>query len=285
MRLDNCNKKEPFKALKEEWSRFKPQMESLSFIIDSIINEVQFEEVLIDNGCQSYASISDKFVRKHKPNSISTQPRVVEGFLPGVRSTVTQAAKFDIDMVGLKKSIWAYVVLQQVQNMMLGRAFLVNNAVHINEASEALEFERSGHVVPNKQQLAKLVHRPSMITSRTYISIVKKGNHQKKRVETYSITLADIDKALAPKKVVDPTEHTPKWLCPEFENSFQPKEANKLPVHHPKIDHQIPLETDNNGIEKPVPWCAMYNNSCDELLVLRKTLTDVRSRADLVTGD
>ena len=254
-------------------------MEAPSFLIDVIINEVQCEEVLIDNGCQSYASVNQKFIRNHKPEIIDIKPRVIEGFLPSVRSTITQAAKFTVDLAGYKRSIWAYIVPRQVQNMIFGRAFLVHNCVHINEEKEALEFKKTGHIVPNKQRLARVSNQTEMIASETYISIVSKSQQKNKPIETYSITLADIDKALAPKKLVDPNQHMPNWLGVEFKKNFQLAEANKLPNHRPEIDHHIPLEMDSNGVEKPVPWCALYNNSRDELLVLRKTLTELLEKS------
>ena len=249
--------------------------QSPCFIIDAIINDIKCEEVLVDNGCQSYASVSDVFVRKHKPKLINIKERIMEGFLPNVRSVITKAAKFNIDLAGFKKTIWAYVVPLQVQNMMLGRAFLVSNSVLINEAAEALEFKGMGHIVPNKQRLARVTNLPTLISSGMFIEMARKGRQQSQVVESFSVTLADIDKALAPKTIVNPSEYMPNWLDQEFKKCFEPQEANKLPTHRPEVDHQIPLETDNNNKEKPVPWCAMYNYSRDELLVLRKTLTEL----------
>ncbi|KAI1000207.1 hypothetical protein K3495_g7993 [Podosphaera aphanis] len=103
-----------------------------------------------------------------------------------------------------------------------------------------------------------------MVASGTSNSIINQSRKRKKEIETYAVTLADFDKALAPKKIVNPRNHIPKWLGPESEINFKPGEANKLTNHRPQIDHHIPLETDINGVEKPVPWCAMYNNSRDE---------------------
>lgn len=51
-------------------------METKSFLVDAIINEVKYEEILVDNGCQSYASVNDVFSRKHKPDIIQ---RAIEG--------------------------------------------------------------------------------------------------------------------------------------------------------------------------------------------------------------
>ncbi|KAF7174555.1 hypothetical protein CNMCM6106_009110 [Aspergillus hiratsukae] len=47
-----------------------------------------------------------------------------------------------------------------------------------------------------------------------------------------------------------------------------------LPPHRPGIDHAIELEKDEQGREKAVPWGPLYNMTKEELLVLRKTLTD-----------
>ena len=184
-------------------------------------------------------------------------------------------AKFIVDLAGFKRTVWAYIVPGQVQSMMIGRAFLTDNHVHINESMEALEFEGTDHVVPNKKRLARVINRPAMITAATCNSIIKNNRQKNKLIEVYSVTLSDIDKALAPKKVVDPREYMPWWLGKEYERSFLAKEASKLPINRPEIYHHIALEVDSNGNEKSVPWCAMYNNSRDELLVLRKTLTEL----------
>ena len=65
-------------------------METSSFLVDAIINEIKCEEILVYNDCQSYASVSDMFVRKHKPDIIDINPRVMEGFLPDVRTTTSK---------------------------------------------------------------------------------------------------------------------------------------------------------------------------------------------------
>ena len=61
----------------------------------------------------------------------------------------------------------------------------------------------------------------------------------------------------------------------QYADVFDPDKADELPPHRPGIDHHIPLETDEDGKEKEVPWGALYNMSRDELLVLRKTLTEL----------
>jgi hypothetical protein len=47
-----------------------------------------------------------------------------------------------------------------------------------------------------------------------------------------------------------------------------------LPPHRPGIDHAIELEKDEFRREKDVLWGPLYSMTKEELLVLRKTLTD-----------
>ncbi len=56
---------------------------------------------------------------------------------------------------------------------------------------------------------------------------------------------------------------------------FEPKEAEKLPPHRGEgIDHKIDLV--RHGDKEPeVPWGPLYNMTAEELVVLRKTLTDL----------
>jgi hypothetical protein len=47
-----------------------------------------------------------------------------------------------------------------------------------------------------------------------------------------------------------------------------------LPPHYPGINHAIELKKDEFRRKKDVPWGPLYSMTKEELLVLRKTLTD-----------
>jgi hypothetical protein len=47
-----------------------------------------------------------------------------------------------------------------------------------------------------------------------------------------------------------------------------------LPPHRPEIDHAIELEKNELERDKNFPWGPLYSMTKEELLVLRKTLTD-----------
>ena len=82
-----------------------------------------------------------------------------------------------------------------------------------------------------------------------------------------------IDKTLNVKPKIKP-----KTIIPEqywgYLNVFDEDEANQLPpTRREKINHEIEL-LEEEGKKPTVPWGPLYNMSKDELLVLRKTLTE-----------
>lgn len=57
-----------------------------------------------------------------------------------------------------------------------------------------------------------------------------------------------------------------------------------LPSHRMVVDTRVAMQKDDQDREKEVPWGSFYGISRDELLVLRKTLTELleKSGSDLV---
>lgn len=82
--------------------------------------------------------------------------------------------------------------------------------------------------------------------------------------------MADIQKALSPTKKSDSSLEKLPPQYSEFKDLFRKELTDKLPSHRPGIDHEIRVEAN-----KEVPWGLLYGMSRDELLVLRKTLTEL----------
>ena len=85
--------------------------------------------------------------------------------------------------------------------------------------------------------------------------------------EIFAVSIADIDKALAEKKEIDPATKVP----PEYHDLlhvFSRKEADRLPENRP-YDLKIELQ---DG--KQPGFGPLYSMSQDELKVLRKYLTE-----------
>lgn len=90
----------------------------------------------------------------------------------------------------------------------------------------------------------------------------------------FSASMADIDKALRVKIPTDPRTKLPRQYW-DFLPAFDRTKAEELPPPRGGgVDHGIELEQ-TNGKNAEVPWGPMYNMSREELLVLRKTLTEL----------
>ena len=86
--------------------------------------------------------------------------------------------------------------------------------------------------------------------------------------------MSDIDKTLNVKPRIKPKTIVPEQYW-DYLNVFDEDEANQLPPIRGKgINHGIELLEEEGGKKPTVPWGPLYNMSKDELLVLKKTLTE-----------
>ncbi|KAM4065546.1 reverse transcriptase (RNA-dependent DNA polymerase) [Hirsutella rhossiliensis] len=119
----------------------------------------------------------------------------------------------------------------------------------------------------------------------TYVSIDLDG-HQQHRVFMYVIDDLNWDMILGKRWMEDQDVHIHakegyleigsngvqyhKWS-----RAFSQQLADQLPPHRPGVDLKIEVLKDEHGREKPLPWGPLYSMSREELLVLRKTLTEL----------
>ena len=82
----------------------------------------------------------------------------------------------------------------------------------------------------------------------------------------YSVSLRDIEQALKPKAKTNPATVLPEHYK-KFLKVFSYEEANKLPPHHPGVDHIIKMQP---GTQPPAG--PLYGMSRNELQVLKKYL-------------
>jgi hypothetical protein len=93
-------------------------------------------------------------------------------------------------------------------------------------------------------------------------------------VKVFAASLADINRALAVPKKDAPKPKLPPELQ-QYAAVFERKLAEVLPpLRGPGVDHKIELIPDQDGRQPDLPFGPLYGMSREELLVLRKTLTD-----------
>jgi hypothetical protein len=138
------------------------------------------------------------------------------------------------------------------------------------------------------------------VNARVFAALIRKNeqNHRQKTekvrkiskaskeeyTQIIAISIKDINKALSKldrKNPVSNNEKVRKKLSKELkglERCFDNDEGTAIPPHRPGRNHAIPLEKDKQGRERDVPWGPLYGMSRKELLVLRKTLTDLLNK-------
>ena len=82
----------------------------------------------------------------------------------------------------------------------------------------------------------------SQVNAAAFAALVRRHKNAPNSVQIFAASIADIDKALQPKKPVNVRALLPAQYQ-EFYELFNPKEAEKLPPHQgPGVDHKIELE-------------------------------------------
>ena len=126
--------------------------------------------------------------------------------------------------------------------------------------------------VPNsKKKFAELQTIDiSMIRAAPFNTLVQQVSHAK-NMEIFSISICDIEKALAPKSTTDLAKKLPTGYH-DFLNVFSHADSDILLPHRP-YDHKIPLIE-----EKTLPWGLLYSMSQDELKMIKKYLEEHLSK-------
>jgi transposase InsO family protein len=229
--------------------------------------------------------ISKYLQQKLQLPTLPIKPRTLEQVAGRKYDAVNQVAYFNIDIDGHKQQrVWAYVIPGMEQSVLLGLPWARDQQVSIQYAEKGDRFH-----IGASNTLVRLRKEPEwkargsiqQVTASVFKAILQRGRKSKQGIRIFSASLWDIEKALEKlNKAEEPTD--PKTKLPIFYHDrinlkiFSPEIIGEghLPPHRPGIDHAIELEKDEYGREKAVPWGPLYNMSKEELLVLRKTLTD-----------
>jgi transposase InsO family protein len=188
-------------------------------------------------------------------------------------NAITSIARLSIDIDGhYQPMIYAYVAprLGDGTDMILGTPWMKHQQANVESSGPRLQFA-DGRSISMHDKPAPMVTRQVNAAA-----IVAWSKRQRKghRVQIFAASLKDIEKALQVKQYTDPRTKLPLHYH-EFLHVFDRDKADQLPPHREGADHKIELLTGPDGKELEVPWGPLYNMSRDELLVLRKTLTEL----------
>ena len=235
--------------------------------IDILINSITSTRALCDSGCQCFAIVSEQFVKEKRLDALSIQPRPLEQVTTTKnRPMIRQIAVFIANIDRMEEKIVTYIIPGNIDNIILGKGWMERHDVSIRLAK--------GQVCIRKP--FKIIVKSRAITSESIEEIRAKTiqalQASNEVVRIFSVSLTDIQKVLTRKEYRDPAQYASDWLMPII-NAFNRQDAKTLPPHRKGIDHEINFVEGKTNDD--VPAMPLYQMSKDQLLVLRKTLTEL----------
>jgi hypothetical protein len=259
----------------------KVELNQELFVIPAFVNKIDSVRTLLDGGSSAYALISRKAASRCKlPRIQLPEPIGVAAFDKKNEGLITEVAVMDtLDIGGScqkQKTAYAYIVprIEGEHEMILGRPwFYYENAV-IDPERDELHIQRTNTKVRNLK-LVEDTFNVKEVSAQSFSRITRRNGE--KTISLFKVSMSDIEKALRTKEHTDPRTKLPKeywkWL-----DAFDRKLAERLPPHRKGVDHRIEVEPGKDGRDQELPWGPLYGMSREELLVLRKTLSDLLTR-------
>jgi hypothetical protein len=262
-------------STQKEWKEFKKDMFCQPFVISGFVDGITQANIMVDSGCLSYALCDHRFAQKNNLQRISVSPLGLKGFNGSKSSVATEVAILDLDLDGYSERIFAYITPLSGHDIFLGLPWIYKRDVIIRGNQRHLQIGQNGPTIRSQEaqeaDFAK-IDVPRLVSAVAFTIQTRKPKRKRDACQVFAASVADINKAL--RKLEAQTLRPDLSRLPEqyhaFAPVFDPQEAQKLPPFRgPGVDHAIDLE---EGSEPP--WGPLYKMSKDELLVLRKTLSD-----------
>ena len=192
------------------------------------------------------------------------------------RRPIRQVAVADLDFDGYKERVWMYVTPLGGYDLYLGMPWIRKRSVRLDPDNKQVRITIGDHTV-NVRSEDKFLSDTAQIEPAKLVSAVSWNWTRKssRKAQVFAASIADINKALRTSTPTDPRSKLPRHYF-KYLDVFDRKKADTLPNHRgPGVDHRIELERTQDGKEPEVPWGPLYSMTRDELLVLRKTLSEL----------
>jgi predicted aspartyl protease len=253
-------------------------MDQQGLYVNIGINGTHYTKALIDDGCHCYMTISKSYARQLQLPRISISPRSLAQVNTTAEDAISEVTYFSLDIDGHKQQrVFCYVIPNQEDDVMIGLPWIRAEDVTLRPQKARMKIRSSGTTVKlrskEERSLIDLQHLPARI----FTAMIQRGKKRKDETKVFAASLRDIEKALSKfnqRNDVNLRDRIP----PQYHEAlslFDKKLADTLPPRRIGIDHSIQLQRDEKGRELEAPWGPLYSMSKEELLVLRKTLSEL----------
>jgi hypothetical protein len=147
----------------------------------------------LDSGCLCWATIAEQYVNERKIPTILIPLRRLEQVTESKNPpTISRISALNIDIGGYEKTIWAYVIPGQTDNLILGKKWMEFHDITIRPAKNQITFHYPIRFtfpttpIPTDPTITEI----SSLATRAFQ--VRASNQKSKDITIFSATLADI---------------------------------------------------------------------------------------------
>ncbi len=254
-------------------------MNSAFFTMLTLVNKKSYAHTLYNTECLFYEIITSHFAKTHNLQCMKIKPHTITEFDEPSNSSVNEVAVVQIDINKHQKSrAFFYIVLKLTSyNLILNLSWIKQNKIILNAGRASLMIEFTKTIVQNRKASAESEFNYVMMSAMFFTNLIWKKEEKQKKIEVFSVSMTDIEKALTSQKKTDLrtilSDHYHEFLD-VFNHTMTEK---LLPLRREGTDYQIELEEVNEK-ESKVPWGSLYNMMREKLLMLHKTLTELLNK-------
>lgn len=266
----------------------RPQnkMDGPPFLLPAIVNNEHAVDIQVDSGCSCYAAVSERWAQKFALKQVRLpHPRDLGTVLGTARSNhITHMAEFCVDLDTWTTTVWAYVIPGMDRPILLGLPWLRHRRISFEAFNNQLVVHSEGGLII-KEKSARPSFSPVRAISGAAAGawVARKGRARGSDITLVGTSLGEITRILqttAPKagRGTGTEEDLAAALPPEvrdFVELFDKEKASGLPPHRGQFDHHIRLTRNEDGSAPAPPWGPLYDMPRDQLLELRKQVTDL----------
>jgi hypothetical protein len=228
----------------------------------------------VDQGCECYAAVSERITRRLDLPLFPIEPRRLKEATSSEK-LISSITCLEADLDGYRHRVWAYVIPNLRYEVILGKPWMEDQLVEYTAHKRRLKIGRAGGMVVKEKTKQSNPRSIRGVGAMVFGAELRRGRRSgAAKTQVFAASLDDITKALAPKRSSNILERLPPQYT-AWKHLFKEEEGDKLPPHRDGGDHEIELVAGPDGREPQVPWGPLYGMSREELLVLRKTLTEL----------
>ncbi len=253
-------------------------MNSALFIMSTLVNKKSYAHILYDTECLFYEIITSCFARNHNLQCMKIRPCMITEFDEPSNSSVNEVVVIQIDIDRHQKSRTFFYIIFKIAfyDLILDLLWMKQNKIILNADRVSLMIEFTETVIWNRKASAESKFNHVMMSAMFFMNLIQK-KEKKQKIEVFSISMINIEKALISQKKTDLrtilSDHYHEFLN-VFDHTMTEKSSF---LREEGTDHQIELKEVNEK-ESKVLWGPSYNMMREKLLVLHKTLTELLNK-------